>query len=167
MKKSFRPFHIHSPKKMDRRSFLTSTGTAGLGVSAMGGTIANMAMMRDAVASSSGMDMSKYKALFLSDTADHLNEMEEDLVRLEKDPADREGVNNVFRHLHSVKGMASAMGYDSCPMVGFDFESVAKLINLPDDHIICMAVAIGKKTQDIWPRSGQLSLDEAVIHNNF
>jgi len=62
---------------------------------------------------------------------------------------------------------AQAMGYDSCPMDGFDFDAVARLINLPEDHLISMFVAIGKKTRDIWPRSGQLSLDDVVIHNNF
>lgn len=37
-----------------------------------------------------------------------------------------------------------SMGYDSCPMDGFDFEKVGELINLPDDHVIAMFVAIGK-----------------------
>jgi nitroreductase len=31
---------------------------------------------------------------------------------------------------------AKSMGYDSCPMDGFDFEAVGELINLPDDHAI-------------------------------
>jgi len=42
---------------------------------------------------------------------------------------------------------AKAMGYDSCPMDGFDFSAVAKLINLPDDHVISMFIAIGKATE--------------------
>ncbi|MGV1099630.1 nitroreductase family protein [Thiovibrio sp. JS02] len=62
---------------------------------------------------------------------------------------------------------AKAMGYDSCPMDGFDFEAVAKLINLPSDHVIAMFVAIGKGTQEAWPRGGQLPLDEVVIVDRF
>ncbi len=62
---------------------------------------------------------------------------------------------------------AKAMGYDSCPMDGFDFEQVAKLIQLPDDHVIAMFVAIGKATQEAQPRAGQLSLDEVVVENSF
>jgi nitroreductase len=62
---------------------------------------------------------------------------------------------------------AKAMGYDSCPMDGFDFEQVAKLIQLPDDHVIAMFVAIGKATQSAQPRAGQLSLDEVVVENSF
>ena len=62
---------------------------------------------------------------------------------------------------------ATAKGYASCPMDGFDFAKVAELINLPDDHVIAMFVAIGKGTKNAWPRPGQLDLEEVVINNTF
>ena len=62
---------------------------------------------------------------------------------------------------------AKSMGYDSCPMDGFDFDKVAELIKLPDDHVIAMFVAIGKGIKETWPRPGQLTLDEVVIENSF
>ncbi len=62
---------------------------------------------------------------------------------------------------------AKAIGYDSCPMDGFDFEKVAQLIQLPDDHVIAMFVAVGKGTKDPWPRPGQLGLSDVVIKNSF
>lgn len=62
---------------------------------------------------------------------------------------------------------AKAMGYDSNPMVGFDFDAVAKLINLPDDHAIAMYVAIGKAIAAPWPRGGQLPLSEVVVRDRF
>lgn len=62
---------------------------------------------------------------------------------------------------------AKAMGYDSCPMDGFDFAAVAKLLNLPADHTPAMFVAIGKGLQPAKPRGGQLALDEVVIRNTF
>jgi nitroreductase len=62
---------------------------------------------------------------------------------------------------------AKAMGYDSCPMDGFDFDAVGKLISLPDDHVIAMFVAVGKATKEAWLRPGQLPLDKVVIHNTF
>jgi nitroreductase len=62
---------------------------------------------------------------------------------------------------------ARAMGLDSCPMDGFDFEAVAKIIQLPSDHAIAFMVAIGKKTRDVWPKPGQLGMKEVVIHNQF
>lgn len=62
---------------------------------------------------------------------------------------------------------AQAMGYDSCPMDGFDFEAVSRLINLPEDHLVAMFVAIGKGLRPAWPRGGQLTLDEVVITDRF
>ena len=62
---------------------------------------------------------------------------------------------------------ARAMGYDSCPMDGFDFDAVGKLNNLPADHVVAMFVAIGKAEKEAWPRGGQLPLDEVVIENRF
>lgn len=62
---------------------------------------------------------------------------------------------------------AKAMGYDSCPMDGFDFDVVGKLINLPQDHVIAMFVVIGKGIKEPWPHGGQLGLGEVVIHNQF
>ncbi|MDH4455740.1 MAG: nitroreductase family protein [Verrucomicrobiota bacterium] len=62
---------------------------------------------------------------------------------------------------------AKAMGYDSCPMDGFDFDAVAKIINLPEDHVISFMIAVGKGTQPAWPKPGQLPYDEVVIQNTF
>lgn len=63
--------------------------------------------------------------------------------------------------------MAKEMGYDSCPMVGFDFDQVAKLIKLPHDHIVTMMITIGKKREDAKPRGGQLPLDEVFLTDSF
>ncbi len=62
---------------------------------------------------------------------------------------------------------AKEMGYDSCPMDGFDFEKVSQLILLPDDHIISMFVAIGKGTKPAQPRGGQLAMKDVVIQDRF
>ncbi len=62
---------------------------------------------------------------------------------------------------------AKEMGYDSCPMDGFDFDAVAKLINLPEDHVIAMFVVVGKGTKEAWPRAGQLPKEEVLIKDHF
>ena len=62
---------------------------------------------------------------------------------------------------------AKDMGYESCPMIGFDFDAVAKLINLPSDHVVSMFVAIGKPTAEAHPRGGQLKQEDVVIENTF
>jgi len=62
---------------------------------------------------------------------------------------------------------AKAMGYDTCPMVGFDFQKVATLINLPEDHIITFMVTVGKALKPANPRGGQLPLSEVMIRDRF
>lgn len=62
---------------------------------------------------------------------------------------------------------AKEMGYDTCPMDGFDFDAVAKLINLPADHIPTMFVVVGKALEPARPRGGQLAMKEVVIYNQF
>jgi nitroreductase len=63
--------------------------------------------------------------------------------------------------------MAEELGYQSCPMDGFDYEAVANIINLPENHTIAFMIAIGKGTRESWPKPGQLSLDEVMISNRF
>lgn len=62
---------------------------------------------------------------------------------------------------------AKEMGYDTCPMDGFDFDAVAKLLKLPADHAPVMFVVVGKALETAKPRGGQLSLEEVVIYNTF
>ena len=62
---------------------------------------------------------------------------------------------------------AKEMGYDSCPMDGFDFDAVGELINLPDDHVISFMIAVGKGTKPSWPKPGQLPYEDVVIEDKF
>lgn len=62
---------------------------------------------------------------------------------------------------------AKEMGYDTCPMDGFDFDAVAKLLNLPDDHTPVMFVVVGKAAKAAQPRGGQLKMGEVVVYNKF
>jgi nitroreductase len=62
---------------------------------------------------------------------------------------------------------AKGMGYDTCPMTGFDFDAVGRLVNLPEDHVVCMAVAVGKALEPARPRGGQLALDEVLKIDRF
>jgi nitroreductase len=62
---------------------------------------------------------------------------------------------------------AKEMGYDTCAMDGFDFDAVAKLLHLPEDHIPTMFVVVGKALKEAQPRGGQLAMSEVVIQNQF
>ncbi len=62
---------------------------------------------------------------------------------------------------------ARELGYDSCPMVGFDAEAVSKLIRLPDDHALSFMLAIGRQAKPVWPRGDRLPDNEVVIEDRF
>jgi len=62
---------------------------------------------------------------------------------------------------------AKSMGLGSCPMVGFDFEAVGRLINLPHDHVIALMIAVGKTIAPANPRGGHLPLEEILVRDRF
>lgn len=62
---------------------------------------------------------------------------------------------------------ARELGYDTCPMDGFDYDAVGRIIDLPEDHAIAFMIAIGKGTQAPWPKPGQLPLEDVVIEDRF
>ncbi|AEK59521.1 MULTISPECIES: nitroreductase family protein [Acidithiobacillus] len=49
--------------------------------------------------------------------------------------------------------VAQDLGLDSCPMDGFDFDAVARLIRLPEDYAIGYMIAVGKGVGNDWPRN--------------
>jgi len=63
--------------------------------------------------------------------------------------------------------LAQEHGLDSCPMDGFDFDAMAKLINLPEDHVVCLMIAVGKSASQPYPRVGKLPFDDVIIQNTF
>ena len=62
---------------------------------------------------------------------------------------------------------ARAMGYDSCPMIGFDATAVAGLIHLPADHAIGMLLVVGKAAKPAQPKGGYLPLPEIIVEDRF
>ena len=59
------------------------------------------------------MDLAKYRALFLEEATEHLAEMSRACLELEKEPANGEAIDLVFRLAHSIKGMAASLDYDA------------------------------------------------------
>lgn len=62
---------------------------------------------------------------------------------------------------------ATAMGYGTCAMIGFDFDKVAELVNLPKNVLISNFIVVGKGIKEPFPRGGQLTLDEVLVKNKF
>lgn len=82
---------------------------------------------------------------------------------LQRDEAQR----SIGMAMQTLMLAAQGLGYQSCPMIGFEIDKVAELINLPEDHVMGPMVAIGKGTKEAWPKPGQLTLDEVTFENSF
>ena len=59
------------------------------------------------------MDIAKYRTLFLEEATEHLAEIGQALLTLEKDSRASAEIDTVFRLMHSMKGMGASLGYDA------------------------------------------------------
>ena len=66
--------------------------------------------------------MAKYRTLFLEEAAEHLAEIGQALLELEKDASSVESIDTIFRMAHSIKSMAASLGYDSVTEVAHALE---------------------------------------------
>lgn len=57
------------------------------------------------------MDVSQYLEIFIDETKEHLQSLSDNLMVLEKEPENKDTINEIFRAAHSMKGMAGTMGY--------------------------------------------------------
>jgi two-component system chemotaxis sensor kinase CheA len=74
------------------------------------------------------MDLSKYAALFLAESREHLTSCNQYLLEWERDPAAAEPVAGLFRAIHTIKGMAATMGYDSVAALAHRTENLMDAI---------------------------------------
>lgn len=65
-----------------------------------------------------------------------------------------EAMRSIGIAMQTIMVAATALGYQSCPMIGFDHVRVAELIKLPKDHCIGPMIAVGKGTKGSWPKPG-------------
>lgn len=70
------------------------------------------------------MDTSQYLDLFIDETKEHLQSLNEHVLDLEKDPDDSDTINEIFRAAHTLKGMSGTMGFSRMQRLTHDLENV-------------------------------------------
>jgi two-component system, chemotaxis family, sensor kinase CheA len=70
------------------------------------------------------MDLSKYAALFLAESREHLTSCNSSLLEWERHPAAVEPVDRLFRSIHTIKGMAATMGYAPVAQLAHSVENL-------------------------------------------
>lgn len=70
------------------------------------------------------MDTSQYLDLFIDETKEHLQSLNEHILVLEKEPENEDTINEIFRAAHTLKGMAGTMGFTRMQRLTHDLENV-------------------------------------------
>ncbi|MCK4790050.1 MAG: Hpt domain-containing protein, partial [Desulfobacteraceae bacterium] len=70
------------------------------------------------------MDVSKYRDMFIAESQEHLQTLNEALLKLEKDPRNVELLGQIFRVAHTLKGMAATMGFEQITELSHKMENV-------------------------------------------
>ncbi len=70
------------------------------------------------------MDTSQYMSMFLEESMDNLQSLNESLLQLEQEPNDIDKLNEIFRIAHTIKGMAATMGFNHMAELTHKMEDV-------------------------------------------
>lgn len=70
------------------------------------------------------MDMSQYLEIFIEETREHLQSLNQCLLKMEKNPEDSSMLNEIFRVAHTLKGMSATMGFNRMARLTHDMEDV-------------------------------------------
>ncbi|WP_234119576.1 chemotaxis protein CheA [Clostridium hydrogenum] len=70
------------------------------------------------------MDTSQYLSIFLEESMDNLQTLNEALLILEQEPENVDKLNEIFRVAHTIKGMAATMGFNTMAALTHKMEDV-------------------------------------------
>jgi two-component system, chemotaxis family, sensor kinase CheA len=116
------------------------------------------------------MDPTEYLPMFLAECREHLQELNIAIIGLEKTPDDAGCIDEIFRAVHSVKGMAGTMGFSAMMQLTHEMEEVFEFVrqrrggverDLIDVVLACLdelAVAV-----DAIERDGEEKLDASLL----
>lgn len=74
------------------------------------------------------MDMNQYLSMFIDESNDHLQSLNENMLQLEGNPEDLGIVQVIFRSAHTLKGMAATMGFEDLASLTHKMENVLDLV---------------------------------------
>ncbi|WP_248926353.1 chemotaxis protein CheA [Paenibacillus hamazuiensis] len=74
------------------------------------------------------MELNQYLSMFIDESRDHLQAMNENLLSLESSPQDISIVQNIFRSAHTLKGMSATMGFEDLASLTHEMENVLDLV---------------------------------------
>lgn len=74
------------------------------------------------------MELNQYLSMFIDESKDHLQAINENLLSLEQNPTDISIVQVIFRSAHTLKGMSATMGFEDLAKLTHEMENVLDLV---------------------------------------
>ena len=74
------------------------------------------------------METNQYMEMFLDESREHLQSLNDGLLSLENDPEDLSVLNEIFRNAHTLKGMSATMGYTKTAELTHDMENLLDML---------------------------------------
>ncbi|MDU2066743.1 MAG: chemotaxis protein CheA, partial [Sporomusaceae bacterium] len=74
------------------------------------------------------MDTNQYMGMFLEESREHLQTLNQNLLELENDPSDLSVLDEIFRSAHTIKGMSATMGFTQIAELTHEMENVLDLL---------------------------------------
>lgn len=74
------------------------------------------------------MDTNQYMEMFLEESREHLQTLNDCLLELEHNPEDLSVLNEIFRSAHTIKGMSATMGFTEIAELTHEMENVLDLL---------------------------------------
>ena len=81
------------------------------------------------------LDLNAYLPIFIEETRDNIQQISDNLLRLEQDEKDIEAINEIFRAIHTLKGMSAAMGYSEISQLAHEAENLLDEVRHNQAHI--------------------------------
>ncbi|TDQ39668.1 chemotaxis protein CheA [Aureibacillus halotolerans] len=81
------------------------------------------------------METNQYLDVFIDESKEHLQGINDSLLQLEKDPTDLTHIEVIFRAAHTIKGMSATMGYDDLANLTHQMENVLDQIRNKVLHV--------------------------------
>ncbi|MGM0507848.1 MAG: chemotaxis protein CheA [Fusobacteriota bacterium] len=70
------------------------------------------------------METNQYMSVFVDESREHLQSLNDNLLKLEQEPENMSIIEEIFRSAHTLKGMAATMGFDNTAELTHDLENV-------------------------------------------
>lgn len=93
-------------------------------------------------------DMNEYLPIFLQESYDYINLLNNNLVLLEQDPSNKQALAEVFRAAHTLKGMSSTMGFQFLADAAHELESALQIYRDTHEPVDEKAIELGFRVLD-------------------